>query len=191
MIKLFYDLETTGLNYRVNGIHHISGIVDIDDEVVERFDFKVRPPVYAKIEAAALRVGGVTEAEIMAYPEMPIVYNQFRAMLKKYIDPADRSNKAYLCGYNNAAFDDFFLQKFFELNKDAFFAAYFFGSLDVIVLARQYLRYRVPKMPSFKLKRVALELGLVVDVERLHDAAYDVELTRQIYRIVTGVDLEI
>ena len=46
-------------------------------------------------------------------------------------------------------------------------------------------------MPSFKQHRVARELGIEVDEDRLHDASYNVELTRGIYRIVTGLDIEL
>jgi DNA polymerase-3 subunit epsilon len=46
-------------------------------------------------------------------------------------------------------------------------------------------------MIDFKLKTVAKELGLWVDETRLHDAEYDIELTRSVYRIVTGIDYEL
>ena len=46
-------------------------------------------------------------------------------------------------------------------------------------------------MPSFKLKRVGLELGLAVDPDSLHDALFDARLTRDIYRIVTGIEIEL
>ena len=61
-----------------------------------------------------------------------------------------------------------------------------------MVLASQYLiGQRRKDMPSFKLHRVADELGLFVDKERLHDSMYDVYLTREIYRIVTGLEEEL
>lgn len=40
---LFYDLETTGVMYWKNGIHQISGIIDIDGEIKETFNFKMQP----------------------------------------------------------------------------------------------------------------------------------------------------
>lgn len=46
-------------------------------------------------------------------------------------------------------------------------------------------------MPNFKLKTVAKELGLDVEDDKLHDARYDVLLTRDIYRIVTNLDIEL
>lgn len=43
MKLLFYDLETTGTMYWRNGIHQLSGMVVINGEVKETFDFKVQP----------------------------------------------------------------------------------------------------------------------------------------------------
>jgi DNA polymerase-3 subunit epsilon len=40
-------------------------------------------------------------------------------------------------------------------------------------------------MANFQLKTVAAFLGIEVDESRLHDAEYDIDLTMQIYDIVT------
>ena len=40
-------------------------------------------------------------------------------------------------------------------------------------------------MTDFKLKTVAKQLGIIVDESKLHDAKYDIILTKQIYEIVT------
>lgn len=58
MKLLFFDLETTGVNPGKNGIHQISGMIEIDG--VEQ----------------ALAVAGVTREQVMAYPSMHEVYNQ-------------------------------------------------------------------------------------------------------------------
>ena len=51
MEKLFiFDIETTGVKYWKNGIHQISGIILIDGEVKEEFNFKVQPFKDALIE---------------------------------------------------------------------------------------------------------------------------------------------
>ena len=63
--------------------------------------------------------------------------------------------------------------------------------MDVRVLAGQYLQERRSSMPSFKLPRVAIEVGIEVDENKLHDAEYDIYLTREIYRIVTGLEVEL
>jgi DNA polymerase-3 subunit epsilon len=191
MVKLFYDLETTGVNVYKHGIHQIAGMVEINGNVVEKFDLKVRPNPKAKIEQEALNIGGVTLDQIMAYPPMGRVYRKFLRIMGKYIDKYNPKDKAWLVGFNNRGFDDRFLRAWFEQNNDMYIGSWFWSdTLDVMVLASEYLLKRRSEMPSFKLKRVALELGLDVEAERLHDAYYDVELTRSIYRIVTGLDVE-
>jgi DNA polymerase-3 subunit epsilon len=127
----------------------------------------------------------------MAYPPMGRVYRKFLRIMGKYIDKYNPKDKAWLVGFNNRGFDDRFLRAWFEQNNDMYIGSWFWSdTLDVMVLASEYLLKRRSEMPSFKLKRVALELGLDVEAERLHDAYYDVELTRSIYRIVTGLDVE-
>ena len=76
MKLLFFDLETTGTLVNKHGIHQISGMVVIDGEVKETFNLHVQPNPQALIEPAALEVGGVTEAQIKAYPPMGVIYNQ-------------------------------------------------------------------------------------------------------------------
>lgn len=191
MVKIFFDVETTGTDHRKHSVIQLAGLIEVDGEVVDQFDYKVKPHPKAKIEEAALHVNGKTEEEIMQYPEMKKVHASFVRKLSKYIDKYDKTNKAWLIGFNNRAFDDFFLRMFFELCGDHFIGSWFWvDTLDVLCLASQYLIERRSQMPSFKLKRVAMELGIEVDKNDLHDAFYDVKLTRQIYRIVTGLELE-
>ncbi len=192
IIKVFYDLETTGLSPKKHSIHQIAGLVEINGKEVQEFDFKTRPHPKAILEPEALRIGGVTETQIMAYPEMSEVYLKLTVMLSKYIDKFDRTDKAWLVGYNNRSFDDPFLRSWFEQNDDPYLNSWFWSdSLDVFVLASQYLIKRRAKMVNFKLSTVAAELGITVEKSKLHDGSYDIELTRQIYNIVTGAIEEI
>jgi DNA polymerase-3 subunit epsilon len=191
MIKIFYDLETTGLDVKKHSIHQIAGYIEKDGEVVEKFDIKTRPHPKAKYEAAALVVCGKTEAELKQYPRMGQAHKALCAILDKYVKKMDKTDKAFLIGFNNRYFDDGFLTAWFEQCKNNFWASYFWMGVDVQALALHYLQDRRAAMPSFKLKRVAMELGLEVDKEKLHDAFYDVELTYQIYRVVTGIEEEI
>ena len=192
MIKIFFDAETTGTNPKQHSIVQLSGLIEIDDKVVDSFDYDVRPHPKAKIEAEALRINNKTEEQILGFPPMEDVQRAFVKKLGEYINKFDSKDKAYLVGFNNRQFDDIFLRMFFELCGDKFFGSWFWqDSLDVLVLASQYLLDRRTGMSSFKLKRVAKELGIVVDEKKLHDSVYDVELTREIYRITTGLEIEI
>lgn len=187
MKLVFFDLETTGTNPGKHGIHQISGQIVIDGAVKESFDFHVQPNPRAMIEDEALKVGGVTREQILAYPPMQQVYQEFVAMLGKYVDKFNKKDKFFLVGYNNAAFDNQFLRGFFLQNGDVYFGSWFWSnSIDVMVLASAYLATRRPEMENFKLSTVAKTLGIVVNDDSLHDAMYDIELTKAVFDIVTG-----
>jgi DNA polymerase-3 subunit epsilon len=96
---LFYDLETTGVNPGKNGIHQISGQISVDGEIKETFNLHVRPNPKAIILQEALDVSGVTKEQILAYPEMGEVYHQLIAMLDKYVDRFNKTDKLFLAGY--------------------------------------------------------------------------------------------
>lgn len=179
---LFYDIETTGTRFWKNGIHQLSGAVVINGEVKETFDFRVRPNPNAMIEQEALNVAGVTKEQIMQYEPMEVVYKKFVGLLGKYVDKFKRNDKFYLAGYNNAPFDNQFLRAWFVQNNDKFFGSWFWSnSIDVMVMATQYLIDKRPEMENFKLSTVAKYCGIDVEADSLHDALYDITLTMKIY----------
>lgn len=179
---LFFDLETTGVMHWRNGIHQIAGMVVIDGQVKEQFNFKVRPNPNAVIDESALAVGNVTREEIMGYEEMYDVHYRFLKMLQKYVNKFNKNDKFHLVGYNNASFDNQFLRAFFVQCEDKYFGSWFWSdSIDVMVLAANALKDERAKLENFKLKTVASYLGIMVDESRLHDAMYDIELTLAIY----------
>lgn len=186
MSKLFfYDLETTGTNPGRNGIHQISGEIVIDGKSLETFDFKVQPNPKAQIEDAALAVGGVTREQIMAYPPMGQVYTQIVAMLAKYVNKYDKTDKFHLVGYNNRGFDDNFFRGFFLQNGDNYFGSWFWAdSIDVLVLASTFLADRRAELPNFKLATVADFLGIDTTAGKLHDASFDIYVTKAVFDFI-------
>lgn len=183
-MKIFYyDVETCGLNPRQHSIHQLSAIIEVDGKVVETLDFKIAPHPKSKFDAQAMAVGNVTPELVKTYPSPEAQFRRLKAALAKYVNPYDKTDAFYRCGFNNAAFDNEFLRVFFDLNGDNSHFMYFRPeSLDVMILASHYLAPVRDTMPSFKLHRVAKTLCIPVDKERLHDAIYDVELTREIYK---------
>ena len=182
----FFDLETTGTKFWKNGIHQISGGFVIDGVMVEKFNFNVKPNPKALIEDEALAIAGVTRDQIENYLDMKDVYKIITLKLAKFVNKFDKKDKFHLAGFNNASFDNPFFRAFFTQNDDLYFGSWFWSdSLDVMVLASQYLKKERHLMENFKLKTVAEYLGIVVDESRLHDAEYDIELTYEIYKIVT------
>lgn len=183
MLKtFFYDTETSGTNPRKNGIHQISGMIDIDGIIKESFDFRVQPNPHALIEDEALKVSGVTREQVEAYTPMRQVYNELIRILSQYVDKYNKKDKFHLCGYNNRSFDDQFLRAWFKQNLDDYFGSYFWSdSLDVLVLASHHLRRERASLENFKLHTIAKRFGITVDDNRLHDAQYDIGLTRDLY----------
>lgn len=106
-----------------------------------------------------------------------------RCLASKY----NKKDKFFLVGYNNAAFDNQFLRGFFLQNSDNYFGSWFWSNtIDVMVLASAYLATRRPDMENFKLSTVAKTLGVDVESESLHNALYDINLTKAVFDIVTG-----
>lgn len=106
-------------------------------------------------------------------------------MLAKYVDKYKKTDKFFLVGYNNASFDNQFLRGFFLQNNDQYFGSWFWSnSIDVMVLASNKLVERRAEMENFKLSTVAKFLGIQVSEDNLHDAFYDIYLTKAIFDIV-------
>lgn len=169
---LFFDLETTGVKFWRNGIHQIGGIVDIDGQEAERFDIRLAPNPAATIEQEALDVAGVTLEQVQSYQPMEDGYRQLVSILSKYVDKFDKRDKMYLVGYNNAGFDNSFLRALFQQCGDKYFGSWFY--------------------PNCKLMTVAKTMGIEIDENKLHDATYDIELTRDIfYRIIGKMDIKL
>ena len=179
---LFFDLETTGIRYWRHGIHQLSGEIVIDGKSMESFNFHGRPNPQCDIDEEALRICHVTKDQISKYPPMHEVYEQFVTMLSKYVNRYDRTDKFFLAGYNNASFDNYFLKAFFVQNGDNYFYSWFWvNSIDVMILATQALLEQRNGMPDFKQETVARYLGIESDKDKLHDAMYDIYLTKEIY----------
>jgi DNA polymerase-3 subunit epsilon len=185
MKLFFFDLETTGLDNQKHAIHQISGKIIIDGVEKTKFNFKVKPFEGALIDATALKIGGVTEEQIMQYPSCHQNYVSLVTLIQKYVNRFDTGDKFHLVGYNNSSFDNQFLRSFFKVNKDDYFGSYFWSdSIDVMVLASNFLKHERHNIRDFKLKTVAQWLKIDVDAKRLHDAEYDIELTEKIFNII-------
>jgi DNA polymerase-3 subunit epsilon len=186
MDKLFfYDLETTGTKFWKNGIHQISGAIVIDGQIKELFDFKVCPNEKCVIEEEALKIGGVTQEQIMAYPSMKEVYSKIITMLSKYVDKFDKKDKFHLVGYNNASFDNPFFRAFFVQSNDNYFGSWFWSdSIDVMVMASYKLRKVRHELVDFKQSSVAKFFRIDIDDTKLHDAQYDIQICIKIFNML-------
>lgn len=185
--KVFFDLETTGVKHWRNGIHQLAGVIEINGEVKDVFNYKIQPNPQCDIEDEALAIANITREDLKNYRPMKEVYIEFVAMLGKYVDKFDKNDKFWLIGFNNAAFDNQFLRAWFVQNGDNYFGSWFWANpIDVYVLASHKMMNVRTEMKDFKLRTVAEKLGFPILEDKLHDALYDIELTMQVYREVTN-----
>jgi DNA polymerase III subunit epsilon len=183
---LFFDLETTGLNNKAHGIHQLSGMLEVDGRNAWEFDYKMKPMSGKQIEPQALAVSGLTEADLEGRMPGHTAFLEFTTKLNSYVKKFDKTDKIFLAGYNNAAFDNQFLRQWFLDNGEKYFGSFFWANtIDVMVMATDATVHHRHKFPNFQLGTVApLILGEEIAREGLHDAMYDILLTRAIYNKV-------
>ncbi len=181
MKLLFVDVETTGISAYKNGIVQLSGIIDIDGEIIEDFNFKVAPFKTDIINPKAMEVNGLDMHEVKTFDDPVEVHTKFCNILSSYVNKYDKQDKLSFIAYNSS-FDEDHIRSWFKKNKDSFFGSYFWWpSICVAKMAAQkYLPTR-SSFPDFKLMTVAKNVGIEVDVTKVHDAKYDIEMTRDLY----------
>lgn len=186
-MKIIYlDTETTGVDYRKNGIIQLSAIIERDDNPDLHFlNTKMSPFPDDIIEDSALVVNKVTRDQLDDFLKPESAYRDFTNLLSLHVDKFDRLDKFVMIGYN-VGFDADFLRAWFQKNGDKYYGSWFwFPYIDVMTLAMAALAQRRPAMDNFKLPTVAQQFGIEVKGGELHDALYDVRLTREIYKRLT------
>lgn len=179
MIKLaFIDVETTGLDPKVNGILQISGIIRVPDSPEEKFTLRVQPFPEDVVEKDALAANKLDPKEGLLPNQ---AHWQLVRILGKYVNKYKKDDKFFFVGYN-AQFDAQFLRSFFDKQDDHYFGSWFFNPpLDVMTLSLVKLIDKRWAMPNFKLGTVAKALGIDFDPEAAHGAEYDIQKTAEIY----------
>jgi DNA polymerase III subunit epsilon len=183
---VYIDVETTGLSPKKSGIIQLAGLIEVDGEIVSSFDYKMQPKPDAIIDPKAMEVNGILEEDIPSLMLMEEAYRKFIRELDFYVDRFDKADKVFFVGYNCQSFDCPFVRQWFSDNGNKFYGAYFWvNSIDIMCLASEFLKYVRPEMPNFKQSTVANFLGIDVDESNIHDAIYDINLTRDIYKKLT------
>lgn len=176
MKVLYVDCETTGIDRSSCRIYQISGIVEIDNAIVEHFNFMMNPGdvtiddwVIDNIESQGLSIEMLLE-----YKNSDEVFSEFTALLDRYIDRFDKSDKFHICGYN-VRFDDDFMRIWFADNGHKFYDAYFYTDLlDVMTLASFILAPIRHKLTNFRLLTICKLFDIPIIA---HDAKSDIEAT--------------
>lgn len=179
--KSFYcDTETTGLDADVNELVQFACIVEVDNEIIEELEFKVRPHKLKAIEPKALAAQGKTLEELLAYPPR----QEGWAQLAELLDRHDISTGKLIWTGQNPMFDRRFTSAFAKEHNCYTFEGHFdWRCLDLIQLAMVMRQRGFFKPKSFKQTDMAAELGIEY---RAHDALEDVRVMRQIMHTFMG-----
>jgi DNA polymerase-3 subunit epsilon len=188
MIRCFIDVETGGLSPYDCALLQISGIIEVDDDTIKKdatFNFHIKPFDGDKVDPKALAVNGLTKEQIEGFESPKTVHDKLLQLWGGFVDCYDKRDKMFFIGYNSHSFDMPFMREYFKKCNDKYFGSWFYyPSIDVMILAAQKMMDKRRWMPDFKLMTVADRMGIPVDKTQLHDALYDIEITKKIYEKV-------
>lgn len=186
MKTLWFDTETTGVDCKKNDIVQIAGIVEINGNIVDEFEYFQQPRSADTVESGALRVQKKTLDEIMAYPENGNIYRKMSKKLNEHVSKFDKRDKLMPAG-QNVTFDKNFMFSLWAQHNDFYLGSYFFGgNIDTLTAAAIAVEMGLIPEPtdktgkcSYRLDAIALCLG--VDLENAHSAVDDIKATRECY----------
>ena len=179
---LWQDTETTHTDPIRGGIIQLAGLIEIDGNIVEEFDFKCAPYATDEIVQEALDVNGFKLEEIKSFPSPMEVKNNFVNILGHHCNKFDRNDKFFPAGYN-ARFDVDFLASWFKKAGDKYLGSWInWRILDPLSIL--YILHYQGKidLPNYKLETVAAHFG--VTLSKAHDALSDVRAARDVFKIV-------
>lgn len=149
---MFIDVETTGLDPVNDNITQLAYIYRVGGRIRGRGNFKGDD-----------------------------IYQRFLADLNKYVDQYNKEDKIYFIA-QNAQFDSQFIRNMFMRNDNQFYGSYFFNPPICTMLLAAYKYMRKNKRPeNFKLSTLCREFKIKINEDSLHDAEYDVSITKDLY----------
>lgn len=189
---LWVDVETTGLDPKINAPHQVAGEVVIDGISVETFNLKFCPREGAVIEPEALlktfpdltpkqAVDKVMSRKMLSKN----AYSEFNYMMTRRVNKYDKDDKMVFCAYN-AHFDAQFISDWYKGHGNKYFfglchGGAYFDPLTLALLVEMKAGKRIFK-PNRKLATVCAHFG--VDLSKAHDAEFDIKATREVGQIL-------
>lgn len=181
---LYFDVETTGLDPRQNGIIQLACIIDIEGNIEAEHNWNVAPFENDKIDREALAVNGCTEEQIKGFDPPREVYEAFISVLGRFVDKYNRFDKFYPAGYN-LQFDLDFENQWFIKNGDKYFGSWQnWNAIDPLAIIRRLVWMGILEpLPNYKLITVCEHFGIELG-ESAHDALADIRATRELNLIL-------
>ena len=154
----FIDIETTGLDEKVDRIWQIAGCIRENGKIIEKFNY----------------IDKKSEKNL---------YYKLLTSLDKGVNKFDKDDKMFFVAYK-ADFDNKFIRRLFESNENKFYGSYFFNPHVCLMqmAARYFMKNSRKKRPdNFKLSTICRYFGISVVDSKLHDGNYDITISRKLY----------
>lgn len=185
---VYFDTETTGLDPVKNDIVQLSGVIEIDGEEKEVFNFKCQPYSFDNISDEALKVHGMSKEILLTFELPQIIQHKFVDLLGKYCDKFDKTDKYYPAGYN-VSFDVDFLAQWFKKAGDNYLGSWLnWKKIDPFLIMTLIDSVGGIKLENYKLETVCKYYNIIISA---HDAMSDIMATRKLFQILVekiGVD---
>lgn len=174
---LWFDTETTGVDPQKNAIVQLSGMILINDEIMESFDIKMQPWNGAEINPKAMEVHGLTEEDLETFQSHEDGIAEFKRIVHKYVSKFDRNDKFVLAGYN-VNFDDGMLRTSFRKCHDIYYGSLFaFPKIDAVTYVAEHFANGL-RLKNNKLSTLCEHFNIEI---KAHDAMSDIQATRELY----------
>lgn len=183
---LYIDTETGGVDFQNSALIQLSGIIEIDGIEQERFNFYVKPFGNSIVTDEALQVQGRTFADLATdkYIDEKIVYRDFVAVLDKYIDKYDKTDKFLVAGFN-VNFDINMIKALFLRNHNSFLYSYIESAsfvLDPMQIVTFLQEAQVlPKLANNKLGTLCEYFNIKFEA---HDSMEDIIATKALIKVL-------
>jgi DNA polymerase III alpha subunit (gram-positive type) len=181
-MKVWIDLETTGLSPDENGVVQFAMIIEDDSgSIVHKYSTYMKPFFSCKYENTALEINELTVDEINNFRPEKEAVDEIVNSLKEYQD----GNVQYeFCGYNSRFDMDFFVQ-LLKRNGHFYWNYFTYYDIDVFALVKilglsseRFDEKKNKYVPSKKLEDICREFGIKI---KAHDAISDIKATRKLF----------
>lgn len=181
MKVLYFDCETTGTDAKLNDIVQLSGIIEVNGEVKEEFNFRCQPMNFDSVSPEALEVTGLTMEDLKSYEPASVMYKKLVNLMAKYVNKFDKTDKFYPAGYN-VSFDLQFLAEFFAKQGDKYFGSWCnWKAIDGLPIMRFLEFTEALKPENHKLGTICAHYGIEIQA---HDALSDIRATREVLQVL-------
>ena len=180
---IYFDVETTGLDFEKNEIIQFAGIIEIDGKTREELEFKMRPDNYKSISNKSLEITGLTVEDIKKFPfSQEEGYKKILALFDKYIDKFDKKDRFIYAGHSVIHFDFEFLNRLFLKYDNPYLRSYLGDPLDSFQLVRILRVLGILNVQRLKLEDLCSHFK--IDIEA-HDALEDIRANRKLIKHLT------